>query len=322
MFEGPIFIVGRPRSGTKLLRDLLNRHSEISIPFWESAFIPDYREKVLALGRLDNQKNLETLIDWLGNTEFYREITGDQGYPQLTKELWLSSVRQPSYAGVVAALFQLYAGFDGKRIWGDKYPHYMLHMPLLKELFPDAKFIHIIRDVRDNCLSNMKTWGKRPLRSAQLWVESIAQCRRDASRLGQDYCEVKYESLLQAPEVEIRKLCSFLGVDFEPTMTSLARPAENLGDTRNAAQIVRSNMEKWRNEFSPDVVKQIEEISFQLLQDLGYPLLYANRQTRLTPGRLLLFKVVDAWKRFRFDCSDQGGIGKAVWYQYRKRRFG
>ena len=322
MFEGPIFIVGRPRSGTKLLRELLNRHSQISIPFWESAFITDYVEKARLLGRLDSHEVLESLIDCLSKTEFYREITGEKGFPQLSKDLWLSSISDLSYAGVVAALFKLYAALDGKRIWGDKYPHYMLHMPLLKELFPGAKFIHIIRDVRDNCLSNMKTWGKQPLRSAQLWVDGIIKCRQDASHFAEDYYELRYESLLREPSSELRQLCSFLGVEYEETMTSLERPAENLGDTRNAAHIVGSNMDKWRSEFSPDVVKQIEEISFELMRELGYSILYANRQSQLTPAQLLFFKVVDAWRRFRFDCSDQGGLSNALVYQYRKRRFG
>jgi hypothetical protein len=105
MFEGPIFIVGRPRSGTKLLRELLNQHSRISIPFWESSFIPAYAGRARTLGKLDEKKNLKTLVDWLSQTEFYREITGDRGYPSITKELWLSSVTDFSYAGVVRSLF-------------------------------------------------------------------------------------------------------------------------------------------------------------------------------------------------------------------------
>jgi hypothetical protein len=86
--------------------------------------------------------------------------------------------------------------------------------------------------------------------------------------------------------------------------------------------IASYNTEKWRDELSPDVVKKIEEISFALIQVVGYPVIYANRQMRLSSTRLFLLKGIDAWNRLKFDFSRNGGIVKGLEYQYRKRRFG
>jgi hypothetical protein len=168
----------------------------------------------------------------------------------------------------------------------------------------------------------MNAWGKHPLRSAQLWADSILKCRSDAHLFIQDYYEIKYEFLLQRPKLELEQVSDFLGLEFEHAMRSLGKPVENLGDTQTASYIVRSNIEKWRNGFSDRVVKKIEEITFDLLQALEYPVIYAKRQTRLTSTRLFLLKGIDAWNRLNFDCRHNGGLHNGLLYQYRKRRFG
>ena len=94
----------------------------------------------------------------------------------------------------------LYAGQLGKIIWGDKTPNYLLYLPLLKTLFPKAKFVHIIRDVRDYCLSINAAWQKNPYRAAQRWHDSIKKCRKDGKTLPQgDYMEINYEALIDDP---------------------------------------------------------------------------------------------------------------------------
>jgi hypothetical protein len=168
----------------------------------------------------------------------------------------------------------------------------------------------------------MKAWGKHPLRTAHLWVEGLMKCRNDATLLPTDYHEVRYEFLLRRPESELRQICNFLGLEYEEALTSLRRPVENLGDTQQVAHIASNNTEKWRDEFSSDVVKEIEEIGFDLIHDIGYPLIYATQQTRLTSPRLIFLKAVDAWNRIKFDCRRKSSLTNGLLYQYRKRRFG
>ena len=92
-------------------------------------------------------------------------------------ESWFQGITKWDYAGVVEAYYKQYAENKHAQIWGDKTPGYLSHIPLLKRLYPQAKFIHIIRDVRDYCLSIHKAWNKNILRAAQRWSDDIMMVR-------------------------------------------------------------------------------------------------------------------------------------------------
>lgn len=327
MFNGPLFLVGRPRSGTKLLRGLLNCHPEVSIPFWESNFIPGRIAEAQAFGDLQDREQFSLFFDRFRRIEFFREIARCPKCSDLVDEQrWRAALEGGTYADAIAAFFRDYAAREGARIWGDKSPHYMMKIPVLSRIFPEARFVHIIRDVRDHCISNRRAWGKSLLRSAQMWSEAIRKCRTDAARfLGpKAYLEITYEALLANPEDRLRIVCRFLEICFDPGMTRLSASTENLGDARNAHGILRSNAGKWRerNRMDSKTVRRIEEIAFEELRDLGYPLTMARRRRSLGRMELGLARLADAWNRLRFDCEEQGSVGEGLRYQYRKRRFG
>lgn len=324
MFNGPVFIVGRPRSGTKLLMNLLNAHSQISMPFWESCFIPKYVESAKKYGDLSVPENFEKYFNYLTKTEFFRKIKENQKYADLvTPAAWFQAINDYSYSGLISAFFKMYAARDNKYLWGDKSPNYVKHIKILKELFPDSKFIHIIRDVRDQCLSSMKAWGMDPYLSAQCWVNDIRKCRNDAEFLfGNDYHEVKYEYLLDNPEEELTKICNFLGIKYESTMVLLKKPAENIGDTKHSKEIVRNNKFKWKTNMPEKMIKKIESISFNLLKELGYEVFFAKENIKLNQFEYQFARIRDFGNRFKFDCSTQGGLIEAIKYKYMKRRYG
>lgn len=324
MFNGPIFIVGRPRSGTKLLRSLLNLHSQISIPFWESNFIPQNIEKAQTFGELSDFANFSQFFDYFTNIEFFRMISNHPDYSDIVSvSKWYEKLESYTYAGAIKAFFVLYAQQDHKSIWGDKSPHYMLWIKDLKAMFPSAKFIHIIRDVRDHCLSSQKAWNKNPYRSAKMWNEAIIKCRNDAELyLGEDYYELKYEDLIEHTESLLSSICRYLKIEFETRMLKLDKPAENLGDTKNNAQIVKTNKDKWRSGMDNSTIKRIEEISYHLLRDLNYDIVFANKQSSLSSFEMFIATLQDAFNRFRFDCKFQGGVLQGIKYQYYKKRYG
>ena len=120
MFVGPLFLVGRPRSGTKLLRALLNRHPEISIPFWESNFIPNLSSKAESFGNLKNRRNFHRFFRFFSQIEFFRMIGKEHRYAHIVnEEFWYDAVNDFSYAGVIETFYTMYAQCDGKTIWGD-----------------------------------------------------------------------------------------------------------------------------------------------------------------------------------------------------------
>ncbi|MCP5048402.1 MAG: sulfotransferase, partial [bacterium] len=124
-FPGPLFLIGVSRSGTKLLRDLLNNHSRVGIAMIESKFIPSLYPKY---SRWDQEK-LKKEFDI-----FYRDFQGtffamsmeEEGNP-IDRDAWYRSVAKWTYAGVLEALFKQLAAAGGKTIWGDKTPLHLLY---------------------------------------------------------------------------------------------------------------------------------------------------------------------------------------------------
>jgi len=182
----PFFIVGCPRSGTSLLRDLLRSHPRISIP-GESHFLPAFFRG-------------------------YGDPGDEPGAPRLAERIlglhwvkaWLLPLTPDVFAGdrtfrqVVTRLFAAHAASEGRERWGDKTPHYVREIPTLVEIFPGCRIIHIYRDGRDVALSWLAT-GFQPrnlFTAARTWKEYVCAGRQSGRTLPPEfYLEVRYESL-------------------------------------------------------------------------------------------------------------------------------
>ncbi len=155
----PIFIVGAPRSGTSLLRNLLYSHPRLFFRS-ETQFIPAFyrvygnpRSGSEALKLAKKIVKLEWIARWEEDIDIYE------------------MAKQGTFAGLVDNMFMQLALREGKKTWGDKTPHYVLDIHTLREIFPAAKFIHIIRDGRDVCLSQLKAnFGPRTIFCASLLI--------------------------------------------------------------------------------------------------------------------------------------------------------
>ena len=102
----------------------------------------------------------------------------------------------------------------------------------------------------------------------------------------------------------------------------LKNPTENLGDAKNDKKIMKDNKDKWRTKMSDKMIKKIEGISYEMLRELNYDILYAEGNEKLTSMEMKMSRLQDSTNRFIFDCKSQGGFLKAVQYQYMKRRYG
>ena len=133
----------------------------------------------------------------------------------------------------IAAIYEAYADAAGKPRWGDKTPMYMRHLALLDELFPDAQYVHLIRDGRDAALSFLqmpegtftRTWAhpRTPAQFACLWRKEVGDARALGRRVGATrYHEVRYEALVAEPDATVRRICAFAGIPFEPAMLDYA----------------------------------------------------------------------------------------------------
>ena len=220
---------------------------------------------------------------------------------------WHAACRDFSAPAVFEALIRHDAAVPagGGGVWGDKSPGYLAHLPLLKQHFPRARFVHIVRDARDYCMSMKKAFGKSSTRASQRWHDRIAAARAQSAAFPDDYAEVRYEDLVADPEPALRRLCGFLGVAFEPGMLELSRSPENIGDARGERRVVASNVEKWRTRMPDRQRKKIERIAGDVLSELGYPVTETRRR-RVTRPELLALQAYDGAQLIRKEAQTRG----------------
>ncbi|MFT5585565.1 MAG: hypothetical protein ACI9VR_003157 [Cognaticolwellia sp.] len=306
-FSGPLFVVGAPRSGTKLLRTLLNEHSQIGIPDYETEFLP----RLLSIqDRFDTEsaEGFNAFYGWATRFMYFKYMA-EEGR-QLSPEQWLMASPDRSIAGLFEGLCRADGGIPMGQsgVWGDKSPNYRNDLPALRALYPNARFVHIIRDVRDVTLSSQVAWGKDPVRNAQRWMDELNACRAWGASFGpQDYLELRYEDLVHKPKLWLSAICRFIGLPFQDAMLHPSRSAENLGDTKGVVGIVATNTEKWRERMTPDLLQRTEAICGPLLAELGYPLAGdPQRVQRVSPAEMQLRKLADGANLMRFRVRDWG----------------
>ncbi|RMD63716.1 MAG: sulfotransferase [Alphaproteobacteria bacterium] len=209
----PFFIVGVQRSGTTMLRLMLNQHPHLAIPF-ESGFIAEFYRKIDRYGDLHDTGNRNRLLsdiagdDWVVRGKLIDDVTTIAKYPA------------SDYAEIVAAIFQDYARRKGKPRWGDKTPGYVDEIDTLWKVFPGCKFIHLVRDGRDVALSLRRiAWGTSSIpRMAHEWRWKTLLAHKMGNLLGDHFLEVRYEDLVLDTEATLRTICAFLGESYDARM--------------------------------------------------------------------------------------------------------
>ena len=304
-FQGPIFVVGMPRSGTKLLRDLLNQHSQISIPEVETHFLPLFIKKFGKDFDFNSDRKEELFNDFY-KTPFFYLIT-KLGYKinDAFNEMKNQVNSWESFSLLVFSFFGV-KNLNNNLIYGDKTPGYINHIQLLKEICPDAKFIHIIRDPRDYCLSVRNIWNKNIFRAAYVWNTVLKRTSAIKENFDKDYIEIKYEELISDVEATVKKLSSFLNINFEPAMCTLSKAAENYGDAKGKKEVVTDNMQKFLKKFSKNTIRKIEEIAFSEMNRLNYKPLFAQRSKDLTFLQLSYWKMLDGYNSAVFHIKEKG----------------
>ena len=191
----------------------------------------------------------------------------------------LQSLSNPDLATLVEAVFRLDLGDDDKSRWGDKTPGYVTEVERIHSLFPNAQFIHIIRDARDVCISLRKVgWhGPTVVHMARYWREQVAIGMATGRRLGNsNYLEVSYEALVTDVESTLRNICLFLAVPFDTKMLVWHKQtAEKTADSPMKFQTKLdraprpSDVGRWRNELSRLSVVVVEAYAGDVMIQAG-----------------------------------------------------
>jgi len=215
--SAPFFIVGNDRSGTTMLRLIVDRGPDAAVPP-ESMFLTDFAAEFDAGGPGDAQA-AERLMRAVWEHPKVRLWELAQQPPAVPEHL---SGRE-AYRFIAAAPFEAYAARHGKRRWGDKTPHYVHHVDHLLRLWPGARFVVLVRDGRDVALSlrRMPFGPNNAWAAAQWWARGISAGARAQREHADAVLTVRYEDLAQRPHDEVRRVCSFLDLSYSEDMLAL-----------------------------------------------------------------------------------------------------
>jgi LPS sulfotransferase NodH len=297
-----VFIVGCPRSGTTLLKRMVDAHPEIAIPR-ETHWIPQPFDRRPGAGA-DAWRAAVTAEATI-TPALLPMLAGDHRFtrmgvsPDELERSFEVDTRVP-YASFVSRIFDLYARGQGKRLAGDKTPGYVRKLPILHRLWPSARFVHVIRDGRDVALSlfdwkavrggllRLRRRGQvNPARSFPCWHEdrtstaalfwewNVRLGRAGGTDLGPAlYHEVRYESLVADPAGECAAICAFLGVAYDEAMLNFHEGRERRRpflSAKRAWKPVTGGLRDWRKGMSADEQRSFEAVAGGLLEELGYP---------------------------------------------------
>ena len=280
----PLIVLGVGRSGTTLLRVMLDRNPELAIPDESFFMLPlarRHRGSVKADAFYEDLRRLPRLREW--------GLTAEDVRPRLRDRM--------TSGEAIAAIFETYATKNGKPRWGDKTPLYMQHLQLLERLFPDALWVHLVRDGRDAALSFLalpegfsgKTWAQ-PRTVAQFaarWAVEIDAARALGRRAGERYLELRYEDLVADPARELQRICEFASLPWEPEMVEYAGKVDvsNLPEHQRLAQPPTPNVRNWREEMPATDARAFEDVAGDVLRSSGYDLLDPSGRYPTARGR-------------------------------------
>jgi hypothetical protein len=276
-----VFIVGCPRSGTTLLGRMVDAHPALAI-IHETRWIVRFFEKRAGI-----------TPDGLVTPDLVSALHGFRRFGELeigrqTLENLLEGAASLRYSSFVTSIFDLYGATRGKPLVGDKCPRYVRNLPLLHALWPGARFVHLIRDGRDVCLSivnwrssdrilgHFPTWTGDRLSTVALWWDWHVRLGRESEGLlGNDrYREFRYEALVAAPPAVCAEVCEFLQLPYSDAMLRFheGRVRTDPGlDAKLAWLPPTVGLRDWRSQMQPDDLERVEAVAGDLLEELGYP---------------------------------------------------
>lgn len=306
-----VFVVGCPRSGTTLLQRMLDAHPDLAVTN-DTHFIPR------ALRDEDHAGPLSpALVDRVITYHRFARLGVDE---QTARRVAAGCSTYPMY---VERLYDEVAAQRGKRHAGEKTPDYVRHLPLLHELFPHAKVIHIVRDGRDVALSALdwarpdKGPGRFPLWQtapvavcAMWWSRFVLAGRLGGAVLGPRYYhEVRYESLVAEPERVLRDVTAFLELPFHDRMLRFNDGRQKDDPSLSAKAAWRDptpGLRSWEKSLMPDDLEVFDALAGNLLDELGY-------ERRRRPVADARSAQVAAWKaQWMRELAKQEGLDDAA----------
>jgi len=248
----PVFLFGFERSGTTLFTMMVGAHPRLSCPLSVASLVDDL---------IDHER----LKLW--KVPFDRESL-------------IAAVETGSYPHVVRAFHEAAAEAEGKPRWVNMDIATLFRLEEAVQLFPDARFVQIVRDGRDVAISfkGYRFGGLNALEVAEQWSRATVSADRIGSALGpQRYLRIRYEDLILSPEATLDRFCDFLGEQFDPAMLAYGDAvAQKVPDDKRDLWPVldrppqTDKVDRWRREMGAAERYVIEEAAGEALERFGY----------------------------------------------------
>ncbi len=308
--ESPIFIVGTGRSGTSMLRLILNAHSHIAIPPELSYFSARLEE--LDLKRWEHPamaaSRYRAFVSDFLKKRISERVLDEEATHELEKNILeggAGDLRRPFMMALEA-----YARKHKKKRWGEKSPEHLFYVDVMHAMFPGAKFILVVRDPR----AGVRSMNKAPFFPDDVVFNALQ--RRHYQQDGYALFErsvpagrrmiVRYEDLVASPETEVAKICDFLEEPFEPEMLDFHRKSKDylppITYTEKLSQpISTSSMAKWKRHLTPSEIGVVELLCAEEMARFGYE---PMRTSPTVPDLLEMAVKWLYWRAYRLRMSN------------------
>lgn len=274
----PIFMIGTQRSGSNLLRLMLNQLTEIASPH-----PPHILERMQPLvdkyGDLNDKENFSQLVDDVCklielNPVEWQDVTLDRN------SIIRRCKKHRSLAAVYGAVYDLYAESNKAKTWCCKSLINIHFIDIIENYFKSPRYIYLYRDGRDVALSFQKAvvGEKHIYNIAKDWAETQEKAIDLMRHVAPEriFC-VSYEHLTSKPREVASELCKFLGVEYNDSMMDFYKTSE----ARNAANssklwgnvtspVMSNNSGKYKAEMPADEIRIFESVAGHVLDKLGY----------------------------------------------------
>lgn len=274
------FIIGRPRSGTTLLRSIFDAHPNVILPFESPVILNLYRKYKKPVKW--NDAAVDELYADLCRQPYFERWQVDK---TKLKERILSVQGDISFNLLIRLIYQGYQSvFDkAETLWfGDKNPVYSFYADRLYRMFPDARFIHITRDYRDNLVSLKQVTFEAPIPAliAYRWVRANRLIDKIIRKAPNQVYRLRYEDLAALPEEKTREICAFLGIDFHPSQLEYRTKLENAKSRaadyqlRNHQSLMKpvntGRIAIWKDSLTPAEIKTMDMVTGKNAAEHGY----------------------------------------------------
>lgn len=272
----PIFIVGAPRSGTTLLAAIISSHKNISAG-QETQFFSKLS--------FDDLKNAVSDPSWPAfAVKLISSLTlsGDRvielyGLSESDLHSYLIT-HTPSMQSMLESLTSAYAKRSSKPRWAEKTPNHLLHLSLIRELYPASPIIRIVRDPRDSSISIAKLpWASNSLVSnCYLWMDWFDKSREFFEK-DKISLTIKYEDLVLSTSETVMNLCEFIGEEFDESMLSHHKDKKGVVSANEpwkdmvTKEVSNDRLQIWEKELPVDMRRASSLICYRAIDYFGYP---------------------------------------------------